>query len=217
MKQANRPARSHRPTGRQDVRSSAGARCCARYRCWPRGVGAASCGYALAGPGLVPARLHQDARHPDVRQHHAVSARRAGVHAEGAARVPEQPPLHRGAERRRRRRHRARRDPGDSACSRSASTMQQLASRIRVTVIVKVRFEDVKAQKTLWENPALSFSDEYELASPRQRPGRVGLRRQRARRDGPHVHGLRALRRQRHPRGVLTGREPGSGASCQRS
>lgn len=41
----------------------------------------------------------------------------------------------------------------------------QLASRVRVTVIVKVRFEDVKAQKTLWENPALSFSDEYELAS----------------------------------------------------
>ena len=42
----------------------------------------------------------------------------------------------------------------------------QLASRIRVTVVVKVMFEDVKAQKTLWENPALSFSDEYELASP---------------------------------------------------
>jgi len=41
----------------------------------------------------------------------------------------------------------------------------QLASRFRVTVIVKVQFEDVKAQKTLWENPALSFSDEYELAS----------------------------------------------------
>lgn len=43
---------------------------------------------------------------------------------------------------------------------------QRLASRVRVTVSVKVEFEDVKAQKTLWENPALSFSDEYELASP---------------------------------------------------
>jgi hypothetical protein len=43
---------------------------------------------------------------------------------------------------------------------------QQLASRSRVTVIVKVSFEDVKAGKTLWENPALSFSDEYELANP---------------------------------------------------
>ncbi|MEY4093624.1 MAG: hypothetical protein RLZZ53_823 [Acidobacteriota bacterium] len=43
---------------------------------------------------------------------------------------------------------------------------QQLASRVRVTVSVKVKFDDVKAQKTLWENPALSYSDEYELASP---------------------------------------------------
>lgn len=43
---------------------------------------------------------------------------------------------------------------------------QQLASRVRVTVSVKVAFEDVKAQKILWENPALSYSDEYELATP---------------------------------------------------
>ena len=42
---------------------------------------------------------------------------------------------------------------------------QQLASRVRATVIVKVSFEDVRAQKTLWENPALTFSDEYELAT----------------------------------------------------
>lgn len=43
---------------------------------------------------------------------------------------------------------------------------QQLASRTRVTVGVKMAFEDVKAGKTLWENPALSFSDEYDLANP---------------------------------------------------
>jgi hypothetical protein len=30
---------------------------------------------------------------------------------------------------------------------------------------MKLKFEDVKAGKTLWENPSLSFSDEYELAS----------------------------------------------------
>ena len=42
----------------------------------------------------------------------------------------------------------------------------QLASRYRFTVVVKMKFEDLKAQKTLWENPALTFSDEYELASP---------------------------------------------------
>jgi hypothetical protein len=45
-------------------------------------------------------------------------------------------------------------------------TDAQLASRYRVTVVVKIAFEDVKQQKTLWENPALSFSDEYELANP---------------------------------------------------
>ena len=43
---------------------------------------------------------------------------------------------------------------------------QQLASRVRFTVVVKVSLEDVKAQKVLWENPSLSFSDEYELANP---------------------------------------------------
>jgi hypothetical protein len=43
---------------------------------------------------------------------------------------------------------------------------QQLASRTRVTVTVKVQFEDVKAGKILWENPSLAFSDEYELANP---------------------------------------------------
>ena len=43
---------------------------------------------------------------------------------------------------------------------------RQQATRVRVTVSVKVKFEDVKAQKTLWENPALSFGDEYEVASP---------------------------------------------------
>jgi hypothetical protein len=41
----------------------------------------------------------------------------------------------------------------------------QLASRYRFTVTVAVKFDDLKQQKTLWENPAQSFSDEYELSS----------------------------------------------------
>ena len=45
-------------------------------------------------------------------------------------------------------------------------TDTQLATRYRVTVVVKISFEDVKAQQVLWENPSLSFSDEYELANP---------------------------------------------------
>ena len=47
----------------------------------------------------------------------------------------------------------------------------QQASRYRFTVMVSVSLADVRQQKTLWENPALSFSDEYELASS----GSLGL------------------------------------------
>ena len=52
-------------------------------------------------------------------------------------------------------------------------TAAQVASRYRVTVVVKIAFEDAKAQKVLWENPALSFSDEYELANPTTSGGDV--------------------------------------------
>ena len=44
-------------------------------------------------------------------------------------------------------------------------TDQQLATRYRFTVVVSVKFEDVTKKSVLWENPSLSFSDEYELAS----------------------------------------------------
>lgn len=44
-------------------------------------------------------------------------------------------------------------------------TDTQLATRYRFTVSVAVKFDDVKQGKTLWENPGLTFSDEYELAS----------------------------------------------------
>jgi hypothetical protein len=40
---------------------------------------------------------------------------------------------------------------------------QQLATRYRFTVTVAVTVDDVRQQKTLWENPSLTFSDEYEL------------------------------------------------------
>jgi len=41
----------------------------------------------------------------------------------------------------------------------------QQASRYRFTVIVSVSFADARQQKVLWENPSLSFTDEYDLAS----------------------------------------------------
>jgi hypothetical protein len=46
-----------------------------------------------------------------------------------------------------------------------AFTDAQMARRYRFTIVVGVSFEDVKQKKMLWENPALNFSDEYELAS----------------------------------------------------
>ena len=44
-------------------------------------------------------------------------------------------------------------------------TSNNQASRYRFTIIVSVSFADVKQQRTLWENSALSFSDEYDLAT----------------------------------------------------
>lgn len=44
-------------------------------------------------------------------------------------------------------------------------TDSRLASRYRFTIVIGVKFEDLKQQKALWENPALTFADEYELAS----------------------------------------------------
>jgi hypothetical protein len=44
-------------------------------------------------------------------------------------------------------------------------TDAQLATRYRFTVVVSVKFDDATQKKTLWENPALSFSDEYELSN----------------------------------------------------
>jgi hypothetical protein len=41
----------------------------------------------------------------------------------------------------------------------------QLATRYRFTVNVAVKFDDATQKKTLWENPNLAFSDEYELQS----------------------------------------------------
>jgi hypothetical protein len=39
---------------------------------------------------------------------------------------------------------------------------QQLATRYRLSVTVGVKVHDLTQQKTLWENAALTFSDEYE-------------------------------------------------------
>ena len=49
------------------------------------------------------------------------------------------------------------------AATPAAFGNQQLATRYRFTVTVSVKVDDLTTQKTLWENPSLAFSDEYEL------------------------------------------------------
>jgi outer membrane lipopolysaccharide assembly protein LptE/RlpB len=41
---------------------------------------------------------------------------------------------------------------------------QQLQSRTRVTLVMKVSFEDLKAGEVLWSNDALTFRDEYDFS-----------------------------------------------------
>jgi hypothetical protein len=47
----------------------------------------------------------------------------------------------------------------------AAFTEQQQASRYVLTLIAKVEFKDLKANKVLWTNPAWPFREEYELTN----------------------------------------------------
>ena len=44
-------------------------------------------------------------------------------------------------------------------------TAQQQASRYILTVQADIEFRDLTTDEVLWENPSLSFSDEYDVAS----------------------------------------------------
>ena len=44
-------------------------------------------------------------------------------------------------------------------------TAQQQASRYIFTVQANIEFRDLTTDEVLWENPSLSFSDEYDVAS----------------------------------------------------
>ena len=129
------------------------------------GVGAASCGYALAGRGsFLPAYIKtlgipmfgnttpnptiEQILTQKVREEFQASGRYTVIPAESGA-----DGIVRGE---------------ITAVSTQPVGLNdaQLASRYRFTMVAKVAFEDVKEQKTLWENAALSFSEEYDLGSP---------------------------------------------------
>jgi predicted transcriptional regulator of viral defense system len=47
----------------------------------------------------------------------------------------------------------------------TAFNSEQLASRYAFNLVVKVTFVDTKTKKTLYENPSLTFREEYEVSS----------------------------------------------------
>jgi hypothetical protein len=47
----------------------------------------------------------------------------------------------------------------------SAFDDRQLASRYVVVVTTNIQFRDVKADRTIWENPSLVFRDEFEVTT----------------------------------------------------
>ena len=47
----------------------------------------------------------------------------------------------------------------------TAYTQEQQASRYEITVIVKIEFKEAKTGKILYENPAQTFHEEYEVTS----------------------------------------------------
>jgi hypothetical protein len=42
---------------------------------------------------------------------------------------------------------------------------QQQATRYALTLVVKVEFKDLKTDKVLWQNPAMQFTEQYEVAT----------------------------------------------------
>jgi hypothetical protein len=156
MKQANRPSGGQAVSRRELLRA---------LPVIAAGVGAASCGYALAGRGSflpeyiktlgipmfgngTPYQAVEQVFTQKVRLEFQSSRRYTVVPSdEGVDGI-------------------VRGDVESISLAAVNVNAAQLASRTRVTVVVKVKFEDVKAQKTLWENPSLMFSDEYELANP---------------------------------------------------
>jgi hypothetical protein len=129
------------------------------------GVGAASCGYALAGRGsflpdyirtlgipmfgnVTPNPTIEQALTQKVREEFQASGRYTVIPSENGA-----DGIVRG-------------EIQSVSTSPVGLNDAQLASRYRFTVVVKVAFEDVKEQKILWENAALSFSEEYDLGTP---------------------------------------------------
>lgn len=47
----------------------------------------------------------------------------------------------------------------------AAFTPQQQASRYALTLVAKVEFRDLKADKVLWSNPAMQFTEQFDIST----------------------------------------------------
>jgi hypothetical protein len=56
------------------------------------------------------------------------------------------------------------------ALTPAAFNQQQLATRIVITLVAKVELRDLKANKVVWSNPGLQFSETYDVATASNSP-----------------------------------------------
>jgi hypothetical protein len=47
----------------------------------------------------------------------------------------------------------------------AAFNPQQQATRYALTLVVKVEFRDLKTDKVLWSNPAMQFTEQYDVTT----------------------------------------------------
>jgi hypothetical protein len=47
----------------------------------------------------------------------------------------------------------------------AAFNEQQQATRYAVTMVTKIEFRDLKTDKVLWSNPALAFTEQYDVTT----------------------------------------------------
>jgi hypothetical protein len=47
----------------------------------------------------------------------------------------------------------------------AAFNQQQQATRYAITIVAKIEFRDLKTDKVIWQNPALAFTEQYDVTS----------------------------------------------------
>ena len=47
----------------------------------------------------------------------------------------------------------------------SAFNQQQQATRYAITIVAKIEFRDLKTDKVLWQNPAMAFTEQYDVTT----------------------------------------------------